>query len=386
MRNKRLDILRCVAILLVLGRHGLVHGLWWTVGWSGVDLFFVLSGFLISGLLFTQYLATQSIQPARFYIRRFFKICPAFWAMLLASACIAVGYGLRVPLGAWLRELFFVQNYSRGVWRHTWSLAVEEHFYCLLPLFLMALIKISKNRKDPFRSIPQIFCFVTLTTLGMRYLVTLQPSYNPEQFWKITFLTHLRFGALFCGVTIGYFYYFRPGAIPRLVCTTARRFAVEAVTAVLLSACVLFPEETRFMQTIGLTLVSLGFAGLLILCLTAETSSGSSPISVAARKIGSAMAFVGRHSYSIYLWHVPIVAYGLKIVIALSPVPLSSSALTYIYAAASIPVGILMARVVEFPAVKLRDKLFPRLTKFDVRELPGRADMTGREAPESALA
>jgi peptidoglycan/LPS O-acetylase OafA/YrhL len=84
MRNERLDILRCIAILLVFGRHGFIYGTWMNVGWAGVDLFFVLSGFLISGLLFNEYQKTGEISLKRFYLRRGFKIYPAFWAMLTA--------------------------------------------------------------------------------------------------------------------------------------------------------------------------------------------------------------------------------------------------------------------------------------------------------------
>lgn len=83
MRNTGLDLLRLVAILLVLGRH-LLPGyenntflsIWRTGGWVGVDLFFVLSGFLVSGLLFEEYKKRGSLDLKRFLIRRGFKIYP----------------------------------------------------------------------------------------------------------------------------------------------------------------------------------------------------------------------------------------------------------------------------------------------------------------------
>ena len=170
MRNKRLDILRCVAVLLVLGRHGIMEGVWKETGWAGVDLFFVLSGFLISGLLFSEYKKTGSIDLPRFFIRRGFKIYPAFYVMLLTTFLVAASYGVYVPLGVWLREILFFQNYKHGIWRHTWTLAVEEHFYLLLPLFLLALIRLSKNRSDPFRSIPFVYGVLAPVILAMRYV------------------------------------------------------------------------------------------------------------------------------------------------------------------------------------------------------------------------
>jgi peptidoglycan/LPS O-acetylase OafA/YrhL len=160
MRNKRLDILRCVAVLLVLGRHGLVEGVWKETGWAGVDLFFVLSGFLISGLLFSEYKRNGRIGMRRFFIRRGMKIYPAFYVMLLTTFIVAGAYGVHVPLAPWLREIFFVQNYKHAIWRHTWSLAVEEHFYIMLPLFLLVLTKVSRKRVDPFGAIPFVFCIL----------------------------------------------------------------------------------------------------------------------------------------------------------------------------------------------------------------------------------
>jgi len=69
-RNQSLDVLRCIAVLLVLGSHYPYFRLWGRLGWIGVDLFFVLGGFLISGMLFQEYNRTGSINFKRFLIRR----------------------------------------------------------------------------------------------------------------------------------------------------------------------------------------------------------------------------------------------------------------------------------------------------------------------------
>jgi peptidoglycan/LPS O-acetylase OafA/YrhL len=108
---------------------------WFRIGWIGVDLFFVLSGFLISGLLFLEYRSAGELKLARFFLRRGLKIYPAFWAMLFASVLGLVLAGKSVRGIAIAGELLFVQNYTQSIWEHTWSLAVEEHFYLLLPLF-----------------------------------------------------------------------------------------------------------------------------------------------------------------------------------------------------------------------------------------------------------
>src|SRR5437660_11936744 len=98
MRNKRLDILRGIAVLLVLGRHGVMAGVWKETGWAGVDLFFVLSGLMISGLLFSEYKRTRSIDLVRFFIRRGVKIYPSLYLMLLTTFLLAATYGLHFPL------------------------------------------------------------------------------------------------------------------------------------------------------------------------------------------------------------------------------------------------------------------------------------------------
>src|SRR5258708_16649284 len=90
-RNLQLDVLRGVAILMVLLCHSIFlrQPTWdlilWRPGWSGVDLFFVISGFLISGLLFTEYQKTGGIRFKRFSIRRALKLYPAFYFLLLLT-------------------------------------------------------------------------------------------------------------------------------------------------------------------------------------------------------------------------------------------------------------------------------------------------------------
>ena len=83
MRIISIDFLRGVAVLLVVFRHITLEPILLTVGWAGVDLFFVLSGFLVSNLLFQEYKQTQSVKPIRFLIRRGFKIYPLFYLIII---------------------------------------------------------------------------------------------------------------------------------------------------------------------------------------------------------------------------------------------------------------------------------------------------------------
>jgi peptidoglycan/LPS O-acetylase OafA/YrhL len=137
MKQERLlslDVMRTASILLVLCRHTVdppasatLANLLHCGGWIGVDLFFVLSGFLVSGLLFQEHQRRGSLRWGRFLVRRGFKIYPAFYAMM----AVAIAVAIRRHDLQWkpaLAELLFVQNYVHGMWLHTWSLAVEEPF------------------------------------------------------------------------------------------------------------------------------------------------------------------------------------------------------------------------------------------------------------------
>jgi peptidoglycan/LPS O-acetylase OafA/YrhL len=101
---------------------------WSLSGGQGVDLFFVLSGFLVSGLLFAEFKKYGRISIRRFYIRRAWKIYPAFYVLIAATYLYQkFGIGHKMTDVEKVSELFFLQSYVQGFWNHTWTLAVEEH-------------------------------------------------------------------------------------------------------------------------------------------------------------------------------------------------------------------------------------------------------------------
>src|SRR5277367_1234415 len=306
MRNKRLDVLRCVAILLVIGHHAQTFPVWTRTGWVGVDLFFVLSGFLISGLLYSEYKKRQNISVGRFFIRRGLKIYPAFYFFLLATlAAQLLLYKGSVPLKPYLYEMLFIQNYHFAIWQHTWSLAVEEHFYIALALLLLALVRFLPARSNPFASIPRIFVFVAFACILLRVLtIWLVP---PSVFSTplVMNATHCRIDGLFFGVFLGYLYHFRPEVIENLLRPTRNRIAIGILTAALLSTCYFFGRDDHFLLMFGLTFLYLGFGGLLVLTLEVRNVLSGAAATVAA-KIGTVCAFIGMYSYSIYLWHAAL--------------------------------------------------------------------------------
>jgi peptidoglycan/LPS O-acetylase OafA/YrhL len=200
-RNQSLDVLRCIAVLLVLGFHYPYYGLWGRLGWIGVDLFFVLSGFLISGLLFQEYKCTGAINFKRFLIRRGLKIYPTF-CLLIA---LAGGLSLLLHSSTLRTQTFispiFAQGYDIGqghaLLAQAWSIAVEEHFYLLLPLLLLLLIALCRT-EDPFRVIPTPFVILVIVCFAFRWC-TLPATIDVR-------MTHMRMDGLLAGVTLGSFH------------------------------------------------------------------------------------------------------------------------------------------------------------------------------------
>lgn len=143
-RFASLDGMRAISILLVVTAHvvGAVPVFWrLDCGNLGVRTFFLISGFLITALLINEHRKTGSISLRDFYVRRFLRIFPAYWAFV-ATMAILLGYGLvTAKWSEFLPTLAYYSNYRHpdGVFGHTWSLSVEEQFYLLWPALVVAL-------------------------------------------------------------------------------------------------------------------------------------------------------------------------------------------------------------------------------------------------------
>jgi peptidoglycan/LPS O-acetylase OafA/YrhL len=323
---------------MVIGNHSRL--LSW--GWIGVDLFFVISGYLVSGLLFRDYTKTGAIHIANFVTRRGFKIYPAYYLFVAITAIVFAANGVGFPASNIWHDLLFVQNYADGTYAHLWSLAVEEHFYIALPVGLWWLTK--RKCREPFSRLPIVCGGIGLLCLLMRtYLAFTQaPAFS-------TFATptHVRIDSLTFGVLLSYLCEFRPAVIEKLL---KLRWLVLVISLALLVPSTVVPWEKFFTHTLGYSFLYLGFGGLRILALKCTT--GESWIVVGLSKIGL-------YSYTIYLVHVPVIRwvashgmgsdghYRTKLVIVASMI-------------LSICFGALFAKIVEVPFLKLRDRLIPR--------------------------
>jgi len=350
----QLDFLRAVANLLVLGGHPAIKAndagpflplayVWHLIGWTGVDLFFVLSGFLIGGLLFAEIRATGSLQVRRFLIRRAFKIWPAYYVYLLVQ--LAILSVKQLPLTLIVPFLLHVQNYFgrldllAGI---TWSLAIEEHFYLILPLVLYLTLSVQRAT-----SLVGTFLFLAIACGTLRGLAE-SPMPVVE--------THLRIDSLAFGVLLAFFYHHHRAAFDRVA---RHRLALIACGLVLVGVARYPRLLIGVWESIFVPIsLYLGYGAILMAVMLM-------PMHWLRSWWGRSLVLMGMYSYSIYLWHING-AYAL--IHALSETPWAAAVPGWlrwpvgmaIYVLTATGVGVLMGRCVEMPALALRDRLFPR--------------------------
>lgn len=280
-RSSALDALRGLAITLVVAQH------YWGLacGWMGVNLFFVLSGYLIGGILLDNRDAASNYFRT-FYGRRVLRLIPMY-AVFLAVTYLSLG----LPLPLW-QYAAFVQNFSiasEGVWHSpttvTWSLAVEEQFYLVLPLLI---------RFIPPTALPKVLIAGVLTAPACRVLIgghygnpiapyVLLPGQMDALFGGVLLAWLVRSGDAACD-------HFRPIWIAS---------ALAAVGVVMLGTREGFGSGGPFMQFIGYSLVDVVFAGFVLLATHAEQHHQ-------ARE--RVLSTLGIGAYSVYLFHTLIFA------------------------------------------------------------------------------
>lgn len=352
-----LDLLRLVAVLLVLGAHfrevptagEAWFRAWNRGGWVGVDLFFVLSGFLVAGLLFREQQRVGRVEVGRFLVRRGWKIYPPFWLLIAFTVAIPFLFQRRPPtpltLSAVTAEVFFYQNYVRGLWGHTWSLAVEEHFYLSVAIALRYLAG-RTHHSEPFRWIPFIFGGMAVVCFGLR-LATEWWHSGEEYDWFTYCGTHLRLDSLWFGVLLAYL-------SGREV--WARRIdALGGRNLTLLGSGLMLPAffvdiSIHHWCWPGLVVLLYLGAGMLVLGAI-RISWPTSPVIRFAAALGAA-------SYSIYLWHFVVNIYGTR---AVEIVTGMRSPWLYVgvYVLGSLAWGWLVSRMIETPILRIRDLVVP---------------------------
>jgi peptidoglycan/LPS O-acetylase OafA/YrhL len=359
-RSIALDLLRFAAVWLVLVRHMHVppHDVapWVTGllqvaargGWVGVDLFFVLSGFLVSGLLFREHARTGRIAVRHFLVRRGLKIYPSFY-LLIGLTVLQGVLGLRtLGVETVLREVFFLQNYGAGgLWNHTWSLAVEEHFYITLPLLLLLLIRWGPEAVggDPFSRILSVFWVVALGALAARVYTT---ATTPFSWYTHMEPTHLRIDSLMFGVLLSYYYHRSRAEFERFARTY--RGPLLAGGAALFAPAFVLELGHPYLHTFGLTFLYVGAGMVLVAFLGIEFPNNA---------LARSTAFLGARSYSIYLWPMPVSGWLVPILASFFPVFHEWPVIALTDLLGALVVGVVASELIEVPVLAFRDRYFP---------------------------
>jgi peptidoglycan/LPS O-acetylase OafA/YrhL len=307
-----LDGLRAIAIILVIGSHAQIPGFGLGAP-AGVTLFFVLSGYLITSLLVAERGRTGRVDLVAFYIRRALRLLPALYAFL---AVVAVGYAVGLwgnkpaDLVTFPAVVLYVGNWIQaagaapGMMGHTWSLAVEEQFYILWPAILIALIRFA-----PRWVIAYVLLAIAVLVLPWRGTVIETAGYVRAYVGTDTQADSLLLG---CAVAL------LGARLPQW----AGWFGVVALVAV-----------EQFWPPIVL-----GFS------LAAVVSTLA--VAGAPKALGWApLAYVGRISYGLYLWHYLFIWSGIPWPIAITAA-LATAAVSYEY--------------LERPFLRLKDRRFGR--------------------------
>ncbi|MGP5612859.1 acyltransferase family protein [Corynebacterium variabile] len=332
-----LDGLRGIAVLAVVIYHFFGDAL--PGGFLGVDIFFVLSGFLITALLVRELGATGRISLKEFWRRRARRIIPASVTVLVVATAVAGFIGGDVQVGLvpqFLGSLFFANNWVQisqshsyfadttpQIFMHYWSLAIEEQFYVLWPLIFLGLLWVARRSGRSVSSGDRTFRLPALfaTVAGLTSLLVMILLYNPDEDpSRVYFGTDTHAFGLLAGVVLA------------LLVTTASPKAVDSWPLLSPTGASGMPTtRSRLTGAAGWTLGSLAFLGLIaMLVLLPDTSPvtyrgglfGASLLTVAVmmtvlRDAGPVawmmrirpLRYFGERSFSLYLWHWPVIVF-----------------------------------------------------------------------------
>jgi peptidoglycan/LPS O-acetylase OafA/YrhL len=324
-----LDGLRAFAVLVVMAHHAYVP--FFSGGALGVDVFFVLSGFLITSILLEEWQCDSDISLRNFYVRRVLRLLPALLAFLLFIQFYSLAFFRGVRF--WNTEkaiaavLCYVANWVRafqlldlGNLSHTWSLSIEEQFYLLFPLLLLLLLRAKIKRRRLFAGLLLAIVFLALhrAFLWAAGPVSDQRIYNGSD---------TRFDELLtgCAAAVG----LDAGMFAHARVRTVLRYALLPAI-LLLGIMTAHPLRSELLYKFGWPAIEVSVASIILWLVIGAQSALHKLLELPAA------VWIGRVSYGLYLWHVPMIgrAGGWSRVLGPLTVPVGF-ALTFSVAAVS---------------------------------------------------
>ena len=360
-----LDHLRAFAIIYVMLFHYqyFAHPNWITniapFGWTGVDLFFVLSGYLIAGQLFATVAAGKQISLIEFFTKRFFRIIPPFLVVITLYFLFPVLREWGQPSPLW-RYLTFTLNFGLdlskyGTFSHAWSLCVEEQFYLVLPLICLLFVYLKQGAKAPYLL---IVLFVGGFLLRLwnwdHFMVPVLSSPNSGLVWNeyIYYPTYNRLDGLLVGVSIAGLFTFFPN-----VKAYVNRYSIPALLSgifLLVFSAIVCKDYHNFDTAIwGFPMIALGY-GLILAAVVCPNN----PLFQLRSFITTRIATL---SYAMYLCH-KIVIHVVQLLLGKLGMDTNSGLVMLLCFAAIFIIATLMRYIIEKPALKWRNKVLKRFT------------------------
>ena len=299
-KNPNLDGLRGIAILMVIAYHYFTGFYIFDFGWSGVDLFFILSGYLLSGRILP-YISDKKI-IWKFYFNRILRIVPLYFCFLIVFYLAFYLFAsnetqnlhpqLQHPITFFLFvcNWMFIIDYNSYPHQlsHLWSLSVEEQFYVIFPLYLFVI----KQKKTLLKL--TIFIIISiLLSRSINYLFLEKDSYD-----KIYWNTFYRMDSFFIGFII---YLLKENGFLNAYKKWIRWVLIIDVFFILIGGLYEHSFRTNpFFVTIGFTIVAIAYACIVILTINEENNI--------FKKITSnpTLIFFGKISFGLYIFHWPV--------------------------------------------------------------------------------
>lgn len=356
-----LDHLRTLAILLVFLFHYQIpifgHPEWLPplakFGWTGVDLFFVLSGFLIAYQVFYGVKNGHGVGVKAFFIKRFFRILPAFWVVVALYFSWSGFHERERLLPAW-RYLTFTQNFGLdlreyGTFSHAWSLCVEEHFYGLLPLIIVPLIRFKQFSLGGWLLLLLFAAgFCTRLYSWFHFCVPAAGTEGEVLCWYkyMYYPTYNRLDGLLAGVAIAALYHFKNDWWQRIA-AKGNLWLVLGLLTLTAAYFLCYDEHTFYASVFGFPVVAIGYAMLVV--------GAVSPVSVLHKVRSKATALIATLSYGIYLTHKGVVHIAQNVFGAMG-IAADSGLMLVLCMAACIAAAALLYLLVEKPMLNLRSR------------------------------
>ena len=308
-----IDSLRAIAVIAVIIYH--IDANYLPGGFLGVDLFFVLSGYLISSLIIKEYKNTGTVNLYNFYVRRARRLLPAVYFMITVILIIITLFNGVLLKKSYLDALFgyiYSSNWwyifhkldyfdsfgSQSPFKHLWSLAIEEQFYMFFPLIFLIFNRKSKANNGN-NKLNKNFIYVVLSLILVSLIAHIL-LFDINNINRIYFGTDTRAFSLLVGV-VGAILYPMDKLSERTTKKDNITYSIVSLVSilVLIGIMITTSEYTTWLYRGGFLLVAI--IGLIIII-----SSGRQYTIMSKLLSFKPFVFIGKISYSLYLWHFPI--------------------------------------------------------------------------------